>query len=343
MPEASVCRLLSTTRDLEEFSQTWNALWAVDPNATPFQRPEWLLPWWRQFGQPDLRAIVILQSGKPIGFLPLYIYFDETRDERQLLLIGAGTSDYLDGVFAPECTPTHLRAALDLVHETGGWDIFYACQLRRSSILFRALQQAADFDAHPFNGMPCSRLPALRIPDLPPKIRRNAMYYRNRATRLGALELMEAAEPLSCFDDLIRLHSTRWQNQGVPGIFADPRVIAWHREVIPKVHRAGLLRLSSLCLNGETLALAYTLLDPSARLERTEYVYLMAHSVEHADLRPGTLLLAHLLERAAEEGIDTVDLLRGEEHYKKIWHAEHVATYGFAIRSLAGAERALAA
>jgi len=95
MRETSTCQLITTTRDLEAFRHEWSALWAADPNATPFQSPEWLLPWWHQFGQPGLRAVVIRESGRPIGLLPLYIYFDGARDERQLLLIGAGTSDYL--------------------------------------------------------------------------------------------------------------------------------------------------------------------------------------------------------------------------------------------------------
>jgi hypothetical protein len=47
--------------------------------------------------------------------LPFYVYWDPHRKERQLLLIGAGTSDYLDGIFAPECRTEHVTAALDLL------------------------------------------------------------------------------------------------------------------------------------------------------------------------------------------------------------------------------------
>jgi CelD/BcsL family acetyltransferase involved in cellulose biosynthesis len=51
--------------------------------------------------------------------------------------------------------------------------------------------------------------------------------------------------------------------------------------------------------------------------------------VQHADLRPGTLLLALAIEQAAREGVQTIDMLRGDEDYKKLWGAVWEATYGF--------------
>src|SRR5437763_13515479 len=97
-------RVLRNTRELERFVPAWRSLWEADVHATPFQHPAWLLPWWRQFGQPDLRAVVLAREGIPIGLLPLYIYcMPKPGGERKLLALGAGTTDYLDGVFAPGC------------------------------------------------------------------------------------------------------------------------------------------------------------------------------------------------------------------------------------------------
>jgi CelD/BcsL family acetyltransferase involved in cellulose biosynthesis len=81
------------------------------------------------------------------------------------------------------------------------------------------------------------------------------------------------------------------------------------------------------------LGIAYSLADPTSRRSRTQYFYLPAYSGRHAGLRPGTLLLAHMTEHAAEEGTETIDMLRGEEDYKKIWHAKPFATHGFALHS----------
>ncbi|HZY62967.1 MAG TPA: GNAT family N-acetyltransferase [Edaphobacter sp.] len=333
MPEKHTFRLICQTCELEEFRPAWQMLWQQDRNATPFQSPEWLLPWWHQFGQPELRAIAILNYGKPIALLPFYIYYEPDRRERQLLLMGVGTSDYLDGIFAPECRIEHIHFAFEHLHEMDGWDVMYVTQLRESSILHRALKQINGWDDRSFGTESCSQMRASPVSELPVKIRRNAMYYRNRALRLGTLELTLANEedwPLA-FNALVNLHTARWQKNGESGVLADPRVLACHREAIPQLLRLGILRLGVLRLNGEVLGVAYALVDPVEGATRTQYIYLMSHSIEHAQLRPGTLLLAAMTEHAANEGVQTIDLLRGEESYKRLWHVESIPTFGFSF------------
>ena len=66
--------------------------------------------------------------------------------------------------------------------------------------------------------------------------------------------------------------------------------------------------------------------------QRTQYFYLTAFSGEHAELRPGTLLLAYAIEHAAQEGVAIIDMLRGEEAYKQLWHLEPAPTCGLEIR-----------
>ena len=93
--------IVRSNEELEALLPAWADLWQRDPEAMPFQRPEWLLPWWRQFGSSNPRVITI-------------------------------------------------------------------------------------------NGESCSRMSAVAMAELPRKIRRNAMYYRNRALRLGSLRLTMA-------------------------------------------------------------------------------------------------------------------------------------------------------
>jgi len=327
------CELIRTTSELEAFQSSWRMLWSEDAHATPFQRPEWLLPWWRQFGQPDLRAVVVFLQNRPVAFLPFYIYREPASGERQLLLLGAGTTDYLDGIFSPDCTPEHVQLAIDLLQSESGWDVLYAAQLRPESVLFQAFNSHGAPDLRRFETESCSRMPAVSMAGLPVKIRRNAMYYRNRAMRQGKLEftVADASNWAESFDALERLHTVRWQRSGEPGVLADPKVLAWHREALPLLQASGLLRLCCLLLNGEIIGVLYSLIDPASRPKRTQYFYLTAFSIEHGDLRPGTLLLGFAIEHAAQEGVRMIDMLRGNEAYKKIWHVEPVSTYGFAV------------
>ena len=350
------CSILRSTPELEVFCPTWQDLWASDREATPFQHPAWLLPWWRAFGDGhvdrELRCIVVHDTSAqklPVAFLPAYVYPDLTTGERQLLLLGAGTSDYLDGVFtAHEAEDRQAQAHAALYHllSLTGWDVLHMAQLRARSALLSALQalpaklttdSALDltYAVETWPAEPTSRLPASPLSGLPVKIRRNALYYRNRAQREGELTLHIATEAdcLYLFEELVSLHNERWQAAGQSGVLSDPAVLAHHRLAVPALARAGLLRFIALRLGTKTLGVLYSLIDArETAAERTQYFYLPAFSLAHADLRPGTLLNALAMEHAAQEGVRTIDLLRGDEPYKQLWHAETFATFGITLR-----------
>lgn len=336
MPDQIRTVLLRNTAEIEAFVPRWRELWKEDSAATPFQAPEWLLPWWHHFGQAELRAAVALQEGRPVAFLPFYIYPEPSTEERKLLLIGAGTTDYLGGLFSPSCTLEQVRCALQAVWESGGWDSLTALQLQPGSLLYRALEHEDEPGRQIFSSESCSRMPAMPIEQLPQKIRRNVLYYRNRAQCSGNLDfhVADASNCIAEFDALRNLHTRRWNENGEPGVLADEQVIACHREAIPLLQSQGLLRLCSLRRGDDTLGVLYSLVDPAWRSPRTQYFYLTAFSPDHAQLRPGTLLLAYAIEHAAQEGVEVIDMLRGEESYKDLWHMERVPTLGVSLSAL---------
>ena len=161
MPSSINITQLHTTAALEETVAEWRDLWSRDPIATPFQRPEWLLPWWHHFGQPDLHVACMRRDGILVGLVPLYVYPDPVRGERQLLLIGAGTSDYLDGIFAPECTGEDIAGLVADVARQGRWDVAHLTQMRKDSRLLAAIVGAAPAGLRFWPGEPTSRCHAV--------------------------------------------------------------------------------------------------------------------------------------------------------------------------------------
>jgi len=135
-----VHEILRSTEELEAFAPEWERLWKADPQATPFQSSAWLIPWWRQFGQPGLRCLCIHVNGICEGFLPFYVY--PNAEERQLLLLGAGTSDYLDGVFSSLCKVEDVRHALERLMVDQSWDVMIPTQLRPESKLLQAMSRS---------------------------------------------------------------------------------------------------------------------------------------------------------------------------------------------------------
>ncbi len=329
MADAFTIQLMTSAAELAGLAPRWAALWADDPRAKPFQHPAWLVPWWRQFGQERLLACTLWVGAELMGLLPAYVYQPEAGGERQLLLVGAGTSDYLDGVFRPGCTVERVGAALERLRDEGEWDVAYFTQLAAGSLLGQALERVEAVAVSRFAGESCSRLPAVAVAGLPKKVRAEVLYFRNAAIGRGALRLRVATaeEAPGVFEQLVRLHTARWQAAGESGVLADPLVLAWHREAIPGLQAAGLLRLYALELAGEIVAVLYAL-----RVRRVESFYLIGSAPEHAEVHPGTLLTAMAMEQAAGEGVEVIDMLRGEEVYKKFWRVEEVPTFGFAVR-----------
>ena len=320
-------KLLTTTPELEVLTPDWLTLWHQDPDAKPFQHPAWLLPWWHAFSQPDLRTLTIHRDGELIGILPLYVYADPISHERQLLLLGAGTSDYLNGLFTPTCAPSDILEALNTLDGDPTWEIAHFSQILPNSKLSQAL---ARLNATESQGEGCSQCAAVPISKLPRKIRADVLYHRNFANGRGKLKL-QLADPATHFATLVRLHSESWQGRDQPGVLSDPNVLTWHREALPRLAAEDLLRFYVLTLDKVPIAALYALIDPVTHPTRTIYFYLIGHSTPHAELKPGTLLTAMAAENAAAEDVQVIDMLRGDESYKKFWHVEKIPTQVFSL------------
>lgn len=330
MPDSVRLSILRSTDDLLALRPAWSDLWRRDPDATPFQSPEWLIPWWHHFSEGELRVLTICRAGQLTGILSCYIYRSPAQGPRKLLPVGVSTSDYIDGSFAPECSIADIAAALQLLLADADWNEWWFPQLRPESKLSAAfrLQNAGCYE---HEAESTSRINAGPLSGIPRKLERNIANYRNRARREGKLELVpsDSANWNSAFDTLCSLHSRRWHQAGKPGVLADPRVLAWHREAIPALLAAGIGRLTSLRLNGDTIAVLYSLLDPPHRPARTQYCYLNGVSPDYPEFSPGTLLLALTIEQASAENIPIVDLLRGDEPYKNLWHPSRLKLRAF--------------
>src|SRR5437868_940235 len=91
--------IIDSLAGLESLAGEWSRLHACCPRATPFQSPQWLVPWTRHlFGGGRILAIAIRDGGVLVGFAPLFCWGIE---KRTISFLGAGISDYGDLLFAP--------------------------------------------------------------------------------------------------------------------------------------------------------------------------------------------------------------------------------------------------
>jgi CelD/BcsL family acetyltransferase involved in cellulose biosynthesis len=318
------CTVLTDDDALAALEPAWSALCSRLPDASPFQSPEWLLPWWRQFGTGRPRVAVLQRNDRVAGILPLYRLDQGT--ERKLLPLGAGLSDYCDVLLEPGLPP---RAADRLVAASLGVDgpgALTSCDLSdvpAGSALGR-VNAPGGWTATRSDGETC---PVLAIAPgtrelreiVPSGMRRKIRMSRHRAERRGGA-IIDTAAPDTMprmFDDLIRLHATRWEVRGEKGVLADPRVQSFHRDAAPRLIASGALRLQALRIGGQLAAVFYLLLAGTERV----LAYLGGFDPAFAYESPGTLLFAASIEDAIREGRREFHFLRGPEAYKHAWGA----------------------
>src|ERR1700712_341778 len=103
----------------------WSELCDRAPRVTPFQRPEWLLPYASAFPPHDPWVLAVHDAGRLAGLLPLFLYPDGP--DRTLAPLGAGISDYLDAILEPGRETAVLEALwafLDARGDAGDrWDL----------------------------------------------------------------------------------------------------------------------------------------------------------------------------------------------------------------------------
>lgn len=315
--------LVDTESGLEALRPEWEALRRRVPGATPFQSPFWLLPWWRCFGTGLPRIATLRDADRRLlGLLPLYLLLDGAA--RKLLPIGAGITDYHDALLAADA-PRDAAGALLRTVLAGSADAMI-CDLIElpPGAALRDAATPPGWRAAWAEGPPC---PVLALPGagtglrgaVPARTLRKLRMNRHRAGRIGGWTVETAGSGTlpGLLDELVRLHTRRWEGRGEAGVLADPDVLAFHRAAAPGLLEAGLLRLRALRLQGRVAAVIYALLAGPDRI----LFYLSGFDAAWAHQSPGTILLGEMLEEAVREGRREAHFLRGGEAYKYAWGA----------------------
>jgi CelD/BcsL family acetyltransferase involved in cellulose biosynthesis len=123
---------------------------------------------------------------------------------------------------------------------------------------------------------------------------------------------------------LFEFHEARRRMQGGEGVLSARARAAYGRFAELSLER-GWLRIHSLELDGEPVAAWY-----GWRVGGRYCYGISGFDPAHEELAVGTLLLAHTIQRAAEEGAEVYDLLWGDEAYKS-----HYETGRRTVESLA--------
>ena len=307
-------RILRAADDLDALQPQWWELWR-SAAATPFLSPAWLLPWWQAFHPGELRSIAVLTDGRLAALAALY------RDRGGLLPVGIALSDYLD-VLADPAEPAALAMLARGLHDSPDCG---ECSLEElppgAAALAMPVPEGYHEGARPQSACPVLTLPRSvgllgeRVPR--DKLRKLRMS-RHRADRRGGfdIERVGADGAQEFLRELARLHCVRWQERGGSGVLREELVGQFLGAATPRLLERGLARLYLLRLDGVCAGAYYGMSDG-----RRSYAWLGGFDPQFSRESPGTLLIAHALEAAIDEGCREFHFLRGRERYKYEWGA----------------------
>lgn len=324
---------------LERLRPEWSELWEQLDQTTPFQSPAWIIPWWRNLGAGRLWAITVRTTyadanpGRLVGLAPLYIHPDPVLTTRQVFPVGIGTTDYLDGLFAPgyeSLAAEAVFAHLDMHRDR--WDNCEFPQLPGHSPLLR-VPVPDGWDDQIGSGEPCPTKQwnpdATSLRDcLSSSFHKLLRQQRRRAEAMGArIVALDKDNLEEMLNSWFRLHNARWTSRGEAGVLADSAVRRMHEQALPELLTSNIARTWALHLDGKTVAVLYGLADHAGVRARRVYYYLGGFDPEYHRLSPGKLMIAHAIEEAICEGACEFDFLRGREDYKYVWGAKDRFTF----------------
>jgi CelD/BcsL family acetyltransferase involved in cellulose biosynthesis len=304
---------IASPSTFEELWPEWELLWQRSSSATPFQSPDWLVPWWSHFGGSDLWCLALRADGQLVGLAPFFVW------ERKLLFIGTGITDYLDVLIDPEWQDVGVAAIGSLLARQS--QRLEECDLQQ----LPAESPLRTDDAVVQDVCPVLDLCGDEIPML-----KKAEYYLRHATKTGEVLIEEATEDNfeRCFSEFLRLHTLRWKEKGVLNQLERK---AFHQEVASHFLRTGMLRLYVLYLSDQAIAAWY-----GFESKRRLYFYLSGFDPAFEKLSPGAILIGHAIKEARQAGARAFDFLRGQEPYKYLWGARDTLTYRRQIQCLQG-------
>lgn len=302
--------VITGPEELEALAPTWLTL-CKKTNATPFQTPMWLLPWWRNFGSNDLSVIVSRDGDAIDAIAPLYILRGDESDESLGLFLGTGISDYLDVIGDASLVIDEMSKLNCQL-----WDLQ---QLQPSSSMLNVALPDG-FSENVEDQEACPVLPlgtafeSLGSTHFQKKLR----YYRRQLERTGEVRIeTPTAETLDeLLTALFDLHAARWKRRDLPGVLADDASQQFHRDAARRMLDAGLLRMYATRIDDRIAAVFY-----GFALNGIVYYYLSGYDPDLEKLSIGTLLVAHAVEQAVRDGATSFDFLRGAEEYKYAWGA----------------------
>jgi CelD/BcsL family acetyltransferase involved in cellulose biosynthesis len=324
-------------------AQAWQTLSCKNP----LHSPEWLLSWWKAFGESNQLMVLQCQDtdGQVVGVAPFYLVRDfgsiairslgsgEVCSDYSRILsqegreqeVSIAVTEYLTSFCKKHSAAQSTCISIEAVEEDSPWlDEFcrstessgYQNWLQPITSSFR-LKLPNSMDEYLQNLGDSAKRKGKKLVS---KLRSGSV--RWRSTEQQSATLLDNAQAnidrsnniLTRLSELQRLHQARRVMLDQPGCFSNTRFESFLTEAVELLSKRGLARIDWCEVDGKTVATHLV-------LKGTDTLFMYQSGLDPAAMRlePGHLLTIASIQNAIERGVRYYDTLRGDEKYKAYW------------------------
>ncbi|MGA2552661.1 MAG: GNAT family N-acetyltransferase [Burkholderiaceae bacterium] len=105
-----------------------------------------------------------------------------------------------------------------------------------------------------------------------------------------------------------------WKGRNNTALLTDPFRLAIYRHYFESICAKGMLRLALMRINGQVIGMQI-IVETNERL----WLLKIGHNEEFSKCSPGTLLMLHLAQYAAQQGLRSIEFLGSAEPWTQLW------------------------
>lgn len=320
-PLSKIGTMIRTVRTIDEFKSLqsgWELL-----TAGPLHSFAWHFAWWQNFQHLGQLNIFVLEDGDQIvGIAPFFQ--DRWSGQKRLRFLGSGKTctDYADlivseqwrdqfcSMIAIEVIDSAAMLEMEGVDGTTPQDLFdeplFDQFWRYETQLDPTWQLSLPGDWESFKAGSKKSL-------------RRKIKKAEKRLASDEFEVRSTFDDIpfkQAWEDLVRLHQSRFESKGQPGAFKDQHFETFLHDAVVKLCERGQAEIIVACHQGEPIG-AHLVLHSQG----TTQLYLAGILAEKSKLEPGHLLITFAVRRAIEQQCEVFDFLRGDQPYKPYWGA----------------------
>lgn len=331
-----IIKEIRTEEKLLSLRSEWGDLLERSDSNLLFLTHEWVTCWWEHFrrqrglaSRSELFVLALYRNDRLCGIAPLIIDVETILGIpfRIVRFLGYGASDYSDFILTEDKDMLLSSLVKYLTARSSYWDFLELRELYSMSTNLTPLQRVVDKAGLVQYMEPDSICRYISVKGDWESFYKGLFNSRRQKDHRREWRNLKAAGKLdfrflNSFSKEPGLFETMAGIQGKhpdasddrPGEFNVVEYRGFLKSFIAKAEKMGWLTITLLEVDGRVVA--YCL---GFRYNARQYLYNMSYIRQFRKLGAGKLLMMHMLEQYWPSDIDEIDLLRGDEVYKRKW------------------------